>query len=202
MRIAVVVIILAGFIAGIAPVALAADAAWHRGEDPYLEYRIEYHEPQGVTTVDAAGIHYNPFFFWPSFEATILPERYFGDYPLFFAGDPLEFSVHLKNTGPRHFRNLYVAAGQELLNPEGRAGTPFPDTPIAAWRVRSLGPGETVALSARIERLPTGVPSGIDQTHLWIRHDDASGRETGAGPGRVIVDDPQAGLWCPAPHVE
>ena len=165
----------------------------HFGEIPPLDYRIEYLDAKGITTVNETGIDYGGF----GHENTILPEEYFHEYPLYFTGDTLRFAVHIKNVSKRTYKNLRVVTAQEFLNDEGGAGEPFPDSYLHDWFVRSLRPGEEDVLEGSM-LIPNILSSGIDQTHLQILHWDSGGEDKkNVGSGRVIVDDPQAGIWCP-----
>lgn len=169
----------------------------HSGEISPIAYSIEYTGTLGVTTASAAGITYAPYGYYPTFEPTILPERYFGDYPLYFADGPFAFTIHLKNIGKRTYRNLLVITAQEFLNTNGDAGELFPGNAAHNWHVEKLGPGEQVALSGEMI-LPSFGSSGIDQTHLQILHWGEEGRTSDfLGAGRILLDAPQAGLWCP-----
>lgn len=169
----------------------------HKGEKPAIAYHVEYHDPLGVTTAGPTGILFAPFGYYPTFAPTILPERYFRTYPLYFAGGPFSFTLHLENVGKRTYRNLMVITAQEYLNTDGGAGVPFPGGAAHNWFVRKLGPGEHLALSGSLT-LPTFGSSGIDQTHLQILHwEDDTAESDEVGKGRILLDDPQAGLWCP-----
>lgn len=170
----------------------------HLGESKRFEYWVEYLNPLGITTVDATGITYNPFSF-PSTkdENTILPERYFAKYPLYFSNAPVSFLLHLKNTSKRTFNNLFVIVRQEQINTEGNSGEPFPSPNSSQWFIRTFSPGEETTLNGTVV-VSDAVPSGIDQTHLQIIHwDNSNKQQTSKGAGRIILDDPQAGLWCP-----
>ena len=165
----------------------------HFGEIPTFDYLIEYLDTKGITTVDETGIDYGGF----GHENTILPEEYFHEYPLYFTGDTLRFAVHIKNVSKRTYKNLRVVTAQEFLNIEGGAGVPFTACYLHDWFVRGLMPGEEVVLEGSM-LIPNISNSGIDQTHLQILHWDSGGEDKkNVGGGRVIVDDPQAGIWCP-----
>lgn len=169
----------------------------HYGEAKNLEYSIEYLDPLGVTIANETGITFLPFSGGQSFDPTVLPEQYFDEYPLYFSGGTLHFIVHIKNTGKRTFRNLLVKTAKEFLNTEGGTGEPFPENNTQEWFVENLLPGEKLELLGTFE-IPNIQTSGIDQTHLQILHLGANEAGQGEGaPGRIIVDDPQAGLWCP-----
>lgn len=185
------------FLSILLPVSAAADISFerqigaHTGEARFLEYRIEYLEPKGITTVDAAGITYAPFAFSPMQESTSLPPRYYGDYSLYFSQTVMRYRVYVKNTGPRMFLNLRVLARQEFLDVPGGWGEAFPEPTTESWFVAELSPQEEVVLEGSTA-IPSG-PSGLDQTHVQIVH-EVQGDNHG---GEIIVDDPQAGIWCP-----
>ncbi len=177
--------------------ALINQTGNHFGEIPPLEYSIEYSESAGTTIVSASGIEYVPFSGPASHGNIFLPEKYFGNYPLYFSGSILHFAVHIKNIDTRTYRNLRIVVAEEYLNIDGGAGAPFPAPAIMGWFVGEIRPGEEVVLPGSMP-LPNFGPSGIDQTHLQILHwDGKEGDKTNVGSGRVIIDDPQAGLWCP-----
>lgn len=167
----------------------------HYGEAGNLEYSIEYLEPKGVTTANNYGLTFKPFGFDLSFLPQILPAKYFGDYPLYFTGDTLNFKVHLKNTGKRTFRNLKVFAFQEFFNASGGKGNPIGGENQSDWFLAKLGSGEEVVLDGVFE-IPLVGESGLDQTHLQILHWPGDDSDSDSN-GRVIVDDRQAGIWCP-----
>lgn len=168
----------------------------HFGEERFLEYWIEYLDPLGVTAVDEAGITFSAFDGSVTHEEIILPEKYFGEYPLYFGDGTLRFDVHIRNTGKRTYQNLLIIAAQEFLNVEGGAGEPL-SVPASEWSVETLAPSQEVVLSGSIV-IPSIGPSGIDQTHLQILHrNGAGGPAHASGGGEIIVDSPQAGLWCP-----
>jgi len=104
----------------------------------------------------------------------------------------------LKNTGKRTYQNLLVIARQEFLNVDGDAGDPFPVLDaISDWLVDELRPNEEITLSGTM-LIPNSGTSGIDQTHIQIIHWGNQGEaNNGTSGGRIIIDDPQAGIWCP-----
>ena len=169
----------------------------HIGEKPPLQYSIEYLDPKGITTVGPTGIIFAPFSDSATQDPTILPLRYFGSYPLYFTNSTMNFVVHLKNVSQRTYQNLLVTASQEFLNADGGWGAPFPSSYISDWSVDELKPEQYITLSGSLS-IPDLSASGIDQTHLQILHWDGSGKaQENIGSGRVILDDSQAGIWCP-----
>jgi len=179
------------------PLFVSADVSHappHKGEKVSLEYSIEYLHPLGETITGATGLTFLPFAGGFAFLATLLPERYFGSYPLYFSGGTMEYRVYITNLGPRTFKNLSVTAVQEYLNPSGEAGDEIDPGVKDTWFVETLGSEETVVLSGDFVIPLIGI-SGLDQTHLVIRHKPQ--RSRGDGKGQIIIDDPQAGIWCP-----
>lgn len=164
----------------------------HFGEQKFLSYYIEHLSALGVTTVDGNGITYKPDAGGESHEDTILPAQYFGDYPLYFASGTMEFEVTIENIGPRTYRNLKIETFQEFLNIEGEMGEGIGDDNHNVWFIDRLGPGEEATFNGEF-LIPRIGESGIDQTHLRISHQDSKGTEK----GQVILEDYQAGLWCP-----
>lgn len=60
------------------------------------------------------------------------------------------------------------------------------------WFIDKLSPGEEIVFQGEFF-IPRIGESGIDQTHLRISHQDFKGIEK----GQIIIEDYQAGLWCP-----
>ena len=172
----------------------SAQTGNHTGEQSPLQYRIEYLSPSGVTTADAGGITFTPFGCCVMHTDEILPARYFGDYPLYFTESVLHFRVVIKNNSHRTYRNLRVEATQEFLNTDGGVGVPIGSDPTSSWTVDKLGAFEELVLSGSFA-IPSSGESGIDQTHLRILRGNE--RATDTENGEVILDDTQAGLWCP-----
>ena len=176
---------------------LEKQVAKHKGDAKFLSYEIVYLDELGVTTVHNSGIDFIPFVGLPTFSGEILPAEYFGEYPLYFAGNAVEFKVHIQNTGRRTYKNLLVIAGQELLNTGGGTGELFTDPLTVHWVVPTLVPDQEVILAGEFF-IPNGTGSGIDQTHLQIIHyNGVVAEESPVHGGQIIVDDSQAGIWCP-----
>lgn len=180
-------------IIGDAAMVSVADAITgeHLGEQRYLSYRVEYLSPEGVTIVDGSGFTFISEC-CTTHENIFLPERYWGGYPLYFAGQTLQFRVILKNKGRRTYRNLKVETFQEFLNSDGGQGKPMGENNHHTWLVERLGAGEEIILEGTFE-IPFAGESGLDQTHLRISHLTTGSREK----GEIILEDFQAGLWCP-----
>lgn len=175
------------------PPLIFAQTGNHFGEQKFLTYRIEYLEPLGVTIVDKTGVTYKPFYNnWQIYQDKILPDRYFGEYSLYFTGGTVRFEVTVKNEGPRLYRNLLIESFQEFLNIDGGPGEVMGDNNKNIWFVEKLGPQKEIVLEGEFG-IPTLGESGIDQTHLRISH----WTPKQFTKGQIILEDFQAGLWCP-----
>lgn len=174
------------------PLFISAQTGNHFGEQKYLTYSIEYLNQLGVTQVSEAGIDFKPFGCCPSHQNTILPDRYFGSYPLYFTGITFHFRVIIKNDSPRTYRNLGVETFQEFLNIDGGLGRAMGENNKNVWFVEKLEPQKEIILEGEFA-IPLISESGIDQTHLRISH----WSNNNISKGQVILEDFQAGLWCP-----
>lgn len=173
----------------------------HWGEQRPLDYHIEYLDPPGITRVDETGITFIPSGGYSSiYSDEILPEKYFGVYPLYFMGNVLSFKVAIKNNSQRTYRNLVIETYQEFLNIDGNQGVPIGDNNKNTWFIEKLGPGEEIVLSGEFA-IPLIGGSGIDQTHLRISHWSTKDREERFDgqfeKGQIILEDFQAGIFCP-----
>jgi len=174
------------------PFLVSGQTGKHVGEQKFLNYLIEYSNEKGVTEVNEGGVLFLPYpgYGSVSFLPTVLPVQYLGEYPLYFSGQTMDFCVTVSNTGSRVFKNLKVEAVQEFLNSLGGEGEVFGESSV--WHLDKLGAGQEIELCDTFN-IPFVGESGIDQTHLIISHYDPDGE----GKGEIIIDDPQAGLWCP-----
>jgi len=189
--------------------AMAA-AGNHVGDAAPLQYEIVYLNPSGTLTINETGAtYYFPRWNWTVNEGGVYDVKYFGTYPVYFIADLMKFEVRLKNTTNRTYKNLRVVVTQEYYLAEGategeKMPEEWPQYNIGAWTVSELRPGQEVVLQgqhfAGIDTRP-----GLDQTHLQVYHwsngqqqEVQLARKT---PGRLIVDDPTAGLYCPPAFV-
>ncbi len=183
------------------PVFVYGQTRTHWGERKPLSYHIEYLDSSGITLVNENGID---FLMWGyhriDFVNKILPEKYFGEYPLYFAGNLLYFKVIIKNDSQRTYRNLKIEAFQEFLNIDGGQGEPMGNNNQNIWFVEKLGPNQEIVLLGEFN-ISLINESGIDQTHLRISHWSINDREEKFDgqfeKGQVILEDFQAGLFCP-----
>jgi PKD repeat protein len=168
---------------------------------PDITYSIQYLNPADLTTVDSAGIHFYTSGMYPEKYHTIpfnqsftIPSSDYGTYYLYNSSTPLHFKVTITNNGANALNNLVVKTVQERHNDVTiwdslgeitlYKGQVMDGNSSEYWIIPTLGPG----MSATLEGFyfAEGRGWGLDQTHLIIKMN-----------GDVIVDDPEAGVYCP-----
>lgn len=177
----------------------------HIGDKEPLEYEIVYTRAFGTLTIDETGCtYYFPQWNWYWRPPCSYGEEYYGTYMVYFINSWMNYEVHLRNTGQRTYKHLEVTATQEYhedicvwTGACVQKGDAMPGDPTRTWTLDSLGPGEEVVLRGAYYA-PSETLPGLDQTHLVVKH--GKGAENGKGmgaPGRVLIDDPEAGVYCP-----
>ncbi len=154
----------------------------HFGEQECLNYSISYLNPALFVNYPQYG-HYN--------------------VPGYYIGMPMNYLITISNKCERSLYNLRAVGVQTEFN-----GTMLPDQ---AWSegaphwngdsqtffIPRLKGGQSVSFYAKYFSL-NGRP-GLDKTRLLVLHWAAKNPETsgGASAGRIIIDDENAGIWCP-----
>lgn len=189
----------------LSPTVAAGTQGKHIGDAAPLEYEIVYKGFPGILTIDESGATY----YFPDWDRTIYtggsydPE-YFGTYATYFVGGTMSFEVHIRNTSSRTYRNLKVVATQEYHFTNGAEyGTPLPGGSTQEWFIGEIRGGEEIVLSGAVTVSSDTLP-GLDQTHVQVLHwvngnqvpldAQLNGART---QGRIFVDDPEAGVYCP-----
>jgi hypothetical protein len=189
----------------------------HYGEQRFIEYEIIYKDYPGILTINAQGSHY----YFPRWNlqftvSTDYDEEYYGEYPVYFIGQTMYYEIHIKNTGMRTYKNLRIVAMQEYHETKSgydytgyyeiTDGKLMPGDSTQEWFVEEIERGQTIVLVGCYTP-PWGVHPGLDQTHLQIWHhynDDNLDFNSDSGtdaPGRLIIDDPHAGVFCPPDYL-
>lgn len=161
-----------------------------------LDVWIEYLDTFGHTSVDAKGIHWS----WAGGATThgnlMYPPQYWNDdYPMYVVGKQMNVRVWVKNKSKRAQRRMRVVAVQEYLNIFGGDGENLPGSSTKAWFIESLKKNGSVALDFSYY-IPSGTQPGLDQTHVIITR-CLNWRKKCCTKQRLLVNDPQAGLFCP-----
>ncbi|MBI4361762.1 MAG: hypothetical protein HY558_01160 [Euryarchaeota archaeon] len=195
------------FIAGgaLAESNLKVSGGKHIGDKEPLEYEIVYTQAKGVLTIDPTGCtYYFPQWNWYWRPPCDYGPEFYRNYMVYFINSWVNYEVRLKNTGKRTYKHLQVAAIQEYNEDECYYGTcvkkgdSMPGDPRRVWNVDTLGPGQEVVLQGSYYA-PRGTLPGLDQTHLVVWHGKSDQGETNGldAPGRVLINDPEAGVYCP-----
>lgn len=189
-----------------------------------LEFDIAYLNAWGHTVADAQGLRFyhdalsQQWGIQPplmSFDATLLPSRYWGSYPLYYGGQTMYYTVKITNTGHRKFKNITVVSIQEYLSPTGQVNARIGPDAVRDWFIPKLDRNESKTLFGSID-IPNLGQSGLDQTHIQVfrsgRHNDeerqdeserydashhSHGHESPLLRDRLIYENIQAGVWCP-----
>ncbi|MBI5000573.1 MAG: PKD domain-containing protein [Euryarchaeota archaeon] len=168
---------------------------------PNIAYSIEYLDPADQTIVNGTGIWFFTSGAYPSmhhgvpYNATYrLPESDYGTYNLYNRSTPVRFAIHIRNMDAAAHKNLVVRAIQErhdnvtIWDRYGmlqlHKGDAMDGFSTSEWPLATIAPGANVTLVGVYEFEGRGW--GLDQTHLVI-----------AMGGTVVVDDPEAGVYCP-----
>ncbi|MEM3086375.1 MAG: hypothetical protein QXT68_04460 [Halobacteria archaeon] len=186
-----------------------------------LEYEIVYTQSRGILTIGPGGCTY----FFPAWNWYWSPPcsygpSYYRDYMVYFINDWMHYEVHLKNNGKKTLKNLVVSATQEYHEDVCywtgvcvKKGDDMPGAPTRTWTLAELKPGEVAVLTGSYYA-PSDTLPGLDQTHLTITSqkngkalghdrdgngddDHRNGRGNGHNRQIVLVDDPEAGVYCP-----
>lgn len=137
----------------------------------------------------------NPYF--------LTPEGYAG----YYIGLPMNFEVHITNSGNRNYEHLDIAAIQEYYETGVCDRWWYPDPQIVAyskgeampgdsmtwWRDISVGANEEVVLNGTYTA-PLQTCAGLDQVHLAIQHTNK-----GALHAATMYYNPEAAVYCPPP---
>ena len=167
-------------------------AGKHAGEADRIEASVTFQNSYGYTTTDANGIYYHV---WGMVfnENKIYPAWTYGiNYPLYFIGTTMSFTVTLKNVTPqgkKTFR-VRVAALNNVLETNGSMGMSL--AAPQEWIIEDLGPGQTRTLQGSVYIAPDpNLPSGLDITKIRISHLNQGNNED-AG---LIKEE--IAVWCP-----
>lgn len=168
---------------------------------PSIDYSLEYLDPADETIVDGDGIHFYTSGAYPEkyhsipFNGTfVIPTYDYGTYLLYNGSTPVHFTITIMNTNEITLSNIVVSATQERHNDvtiwdsQGEItfykGQVLEGDSTSSWVIDTLASGESVTLEGF--HWFQGRGWGLDQTHLTITMNN-----------NTIVDDPEAGVYCP-----
>ncbi len=160
-----------------------------------IRIRVDYLDPLGFSQADSHGFQYNIGGRVTQNPDEVLPERYWGAYPIYSEGQWVVYELELRNVGAEDAEGLSVSAQQEVFNRDGGAGQALP-APPAGFTVAAIPAGRSVRLRGSFQITSEWVHQGsLEQTHVRI----TSGR---GDRERVLLDEAQAGLLDPPPPGE
>ncbi len=191
-----------GLLAGMARASDLLGPIWqlmgkHIGDADPISWTIDYYDEWGRTVVDASGGHFyhdrccggvrtdDP--------SWIYPEKYYGQYDMYYIGTTMKYRITLTNNGTRSYENVRLIAIQEYLTNDGTWGEWISPDAAKDWYITELAPGQTLTFEGELY-IPDGAHGGLDQTHIQLQHFDPNHP---TGTGAVILDDAQAAIWCP-----
>jgi len=153
----------------------------HDGEQKCLSYSITYVDP-------------------PAHED--YPEFGYYGVPAYYLGESMHYSVEVTNTCKRTFKSLRVVGVQRYFNDgllpyqDWTEAAPYWNGASQTFFINTLKPGESEVFSGSYNIL--GGVAGLDQTQLLIMHWEAGNPDSvDWSKGRIIVNNEQAGIWCP-----
>ena len=157
-----------------------------------VSVKVRYSNTQGFTVVDPTGIYFYIKNKGVKKGSHNYPAKYWYDaYPLYVVGQTMTYKVVVRNKTKRPLRNLRVVAQHEYLNNAGKDGEDLPGCSRFSWVVPKLkrnskwvGVSSWKTAAAR---------SGLDQTHVQIQRY----RRKSAKKAKLLLDRPQAGIFCP-----
>ena len=181
---------------------LAAALAWvpgflsaaseHLGEVPKFEAQITFLDPKGFTTTDEQGVHYH-FWGYQFDEPKVYPDWTFGqEYPLYFVGTNMNFSVTVKNLssrGDKKFK-IRVEALNNAMEADGSLGAIL--APAQEWTIESLDPGDSQTVQGLVYLAPDpNLSNGLNVTKIRVlRINEELNNES-----ELIKEE--IAVWCP-----
>ena len=158
----------------------AAAQGNHGGEERCLSYEIAYLNPDLFVDYPIPG--------------------YFG-VPGYYLGGTIEYEINITNACKRTFKHITVVTVQRYFDGglmPGQVWTeeePYWNCETQTFYLSSLGGEESATLYGSYTTGPGTLP-GLDRTQLLIAH-WKEGTEDDWSDGRIILNDPLAGVWCP-----
>ncbi len=157
-----------------------------------LRFRVSYLKPEGFITLSAKGALVQEGT-GPAREMGVTrraPAWLHGRYAIYHEGDQVSFEIELENTTGEELESLEVFTGQEVLALDGGAGRLLGE--VQTYAPVNLPAGGRGVLTGKLKVAGAAVArSNFEQTHLSVY------QPSERGPGRRLVDEPQAGILDP-----
>ena len=168
----------------------------HNGEAQQLEASIDFFNSYGKTVANDKGTFY---YFYGSVtkEDKVYPQKYWGEYPLFFFGGTAGVKVTLTNKGPRQVAKIRVKTEANILKTDGSSGESIMDPKSYEIEVPR---GETKIIDASfISQYREGMDSGLDRFTVKVLHMSEGGGQGNPEPSLIMVKE---GVFCPPKYVK
>jgi hypothetical protein len=163
----------------------------HLGEQRMFTVNIDFKNPAGKTITNSNGVFYH-FYGSVYHENKIYIPEYWGEYPLYFVGEPAYITVTVTNNGPRAKAKIRIRTESYVLNPDGSKGISLvnPGTIDA-----EVAKGETKNIDATftIQNQP-GMESGLDLFVVKVLHINEGNVKEDHEPGLIMI---KRGVFCP-----
>jgi hypothetical protein len=167
-------------------------AGKHKGELPQFSVEIEFSEGYGETLTNELGTWYS-YFGYTFYEDKVYPEEYWGTYPLYFFGLPVDVKVHITNHGPRQTLKYTINTLAFILEPDGSNGAELKEPEAYDVVVEK---GETVTIDASFTTdFTPGLEPGLDRFIILVQHTNNGGAGHGNPyPALILWEE---GIFCP-----
>jgi hypothetical protein len=184
--------LLTAFIAADSPLLFCKHGG-HVGEQKMLNVSIDFNNPSGKTITNSEGVFYHYYGIVVK-ENKVYPPKYWGEFPLYFVGNPANIKVAVTNNGPRAKAKIRVKTEAYVLLTDGSNGITLTEPRIIDVEV-ARGETKIIDASFTIHNQP-GLESGLDRFTVKVLH-LGEGANKGNGnqePGLIMMKE---GVFCP-----
>ncbi|OGS20792.1 MAG: hypothetical protein A2252_12215 [Elusimicrobia bacterium RIFOXYA2_FULL_39_19] len=165
----------------------------HIGEQKMLAVNIEFNNSVGKTVTSAQGVDY--YFQNGSLlghEAQVYPEKYWGEFPMYFFGMPTGVKVTVTNIGPRAKDKIRIITESYVLRTDGSNGPAMCEPKVIEVE---LSKGETKSIDATFTTpYSPAAESGLDRFIVKVQH---SNEGSGPGNNEPALVMSKEGIYCP-----
>jgi len=168
----------------------------HAGEQKMLDVDIQFTNSVGKTVADKDGVFYH-FYGIVTKEDKIYPEKYWGEFPLYFFGMETGVIVRVINNGPRAKSKIRIVCESYVLNTDGTNGGAMMQPKIIEAEIAK---GETTTIDASfVTEYTPALDSGLDRFIVKVLHvNEGTGSEKNPEPALIMSKE---GIYCPPKFV-
>jgi hypothetical protein len=163
----------------------------HIGENKMLDVDIIFSGSSGTTITDATGVYYK---YWGYMfrENKVYPQEYWGEYPLYFVGQPVSIMVNITNKGPRAKSKIRIKTEAYTLLTDGSSGMELAEPTMIDVEVEK-GETQHIDASFTIQYSPD-LDSGLDRFIVKVMHMNEGGGKGNPEPALIMSKE---GVFCP-----